>query len=103
MTKKWNRRTLLYRVQLDYESRAREREVRLAGPKPQISDPIRVALSGAEVEGEIVDVEGSIIHVQLRPSLGAKTERVHQTRLDAVTPRMAKATTHAKRKKRQVR
>ena len=59
MSKRWNPRTLLFRVQLDYESKARERDVRLIGPKPRVGDPVRVALGGAEVEGQIVDVVGS--------------------------------------------
>ena len=66
MTKRrWNGRTLLFRVQLDYESKAKEREVRLIGSKPRAGDPVRVALGGAEVEGQIVDVAGSVVHVQI--------------------------------------
>ena len=66
MFKPWNRRTLLFRVQLDYESQPKEREVRLKfSAKPQIGDPVRVALGGAEIEGQIVEIAGSVLHVQI--------------------------------------
>ena len=96
---------MLLRVQLDYESKPKEREVRLIGSERYVGDPVRVSLGGAEIEGEIVAVEGPIVHVQLRTAVGAKSERDHQAQLlDGVKPRMAKATTGrtATRKKGQV-
>jgi hypothetical protein len=38
-------------VQLDYEKTPKERPVRLAGPAPVIGDPVRVGMSGVDIEG----------------------------------------------------
>ena len=65
MSKRWNPRTLLHRVQLDYESKAKEREVRLIASKPRVGDPVRVAVGGVEIEGQIVDIVRSTLHVQI--------------------------------------
>jgi hypothetical protein len=62
---RWNSRTLLQGVQFDWEDKPTPRPVRLTGPSPRESEPVRVCVSGAEIEGVIIEVAVGVLHVRL--------------------------------------
>jgi hypothetical protein len=53
-------------VQFDYEKAAKQRPVRLAAPTAVAGDPVRIGISGVEVEGRIVDADGTVLRVRLK-------------------------------------
>jgi hypothetical protein len=67
-------------VQFDYEKTPKERLVRLTGPAPVIGEPVRIGMSGVEIEGRITNVAGSVLHVKVKATQlkvkAVKTKRV---------------------------
>jgi hypothetical protein len=63
----WNTWTLLQAVQLDYERTPKQRPVRLAGPTAVVGDPVRIGMSGVEIEGRIVDASSPVLRVKIKP------------------------------------
>ena len=53
-------------VQLDYERVPKLRPVRLAGPVPIVGEPVRIGISGAEIECRISKVDGAVLHVRVK-------------------------------------
>jgi hypothetical protein len=53
-------------VKLDYEKTPKERPVRLAGPAPLFGEPVRIGMSGVEIEGRITSGAGSVLHVKVK-------------------------------------
>jgi hypothetical protein len=66
MPLRWNPTTLVRAVQFDYEKTPKQRPVRLAAPTAVAGDPVRIGVSGVEVEGRIVDASGPILRVKLK-------------------------------------
>jgi hypothetical protein len=52
-------------VQFEYETKPKPRSVRLIGPAVRVGDPVRVGVSGVEVEGRIVEIAASVLHVEI--------------------------------------
>jgi hypothetical protein len=50
---RWNTWTLLQAVQFDYEKAPKQRSVRLTTPTAGVGDPVRIGMSGVEIEGRI--------------------------------------------------
>jgi hypothetical protein len=73
---RWNEWTTLRRVQFDYEKQAAPRGVRLSRATPHVGDAVRVGVSGIELEGRIIAIEGSILRVELSAHVAARVERV---------------------------
>jgi hypothetical protein len=61
---RWNDRAHLHLVQFEYEDKPAERDVRMCASVARIGDPIRVTVAG-EVEGRIMEVAGSVLHVRI--------------------------------------
>jgi hypothetical protein len=61
---RWNDFTLVHSVQLEYEDAPKPREIRLCASAARAGDPVRVKLSGVEVEGRITAVVYSVVHGQ---------------------------------------
>jgi hypothetical protein len=51
---------------LIFEKTPKERSVCLAGPAARVGDPVRVSLSGAEIEGQIASIAGSVLLVKVK-------------------------------------
>jgi hypothetical protein len=62
---RWNSRTLLQGVQFDWEDKPTPRSVRLTGSVAKEGEPVRVGVSGAEIEGVIIEVTVGVLHVRL--------------------------------------
>ena len=62
---RWNDRTYLQAVQFEYDETATPREVRLSDAAPRPGDPVRVKVAGVEVEGQIVEIAASVLHVRV--------------------------------------
>ena len=62
---RWNDRTTLHLVQFDYDPQAALRVVRLTGAGARVGEPVRVSLSGVEVEGRVAAIDGTILRVEL--------------------------------------
>ena len=65
MLERWNDRAYIQPVQFQYEDQPTPRDVRLRGPEARSGDLVRVTIAGVEVEGRIVDVVGSVLHVRI--------------------------------------
>ena len=66
MPPRWNAWTHLQSVQFDYEKEPKPRQVRLSGPSIVVGEPVRVGVSGVEVEAVIAGVEGGVLTVKVR-------------------------------------
>jgi hypothetical protein len=66
MPRRWNEQTLLRAVQFDYEKVPKQRPVRLAATTAVVGDPVRIGVSGVEVEGRIIDTGGPVLRVKLK-------------------------------------
>jgi hypothetical protein len=66
MPLRWNTWALVQAVRLDYEKTPKERPVRLAGPTARVGDPVRVGVSGVEIEGRITDASTPVLQVKVR-------------------------------------
>lgn len=62
---RWNPTTTLHAVQFDWEDQSTTRPVRLTCPSPATGAPVRIGMSGAEVEGVIVELSSGVLHVRL--------------------------------------
>lgn len=49
-----------------FEKTPKERSVCLAGLAARVGDPVRVSLSGAEIEGQIASIAGSVLLVKVK-------------------------------------
>lgn len=65
MPPRWNTWAGVQTVQLDFEKAPKQRPVRLAGRAATIGDPVRIGLSGVEIEGYIIGV-GPVLHVKVK-------------------------------------
>jgi hypothetical protein len=54
---------------LDYEKTPKERPVRLTAPTAVVGDPVRIGISGVEIEGRIIDAGGPILRVKVKPTV----------------------------------
>lgn len=66
MPPRWNAWTHLQSVQFDYEKAPKPRQVRLCGPSIVVGEPVRIGVSGVEVEAVVVGVEGGVLVVKIR-------------------------------------
>ena len=69
---RWNDRTTLHLVQFDYADQVTLRAVRLTGDAVRVGAPVRVSVSGVEVEGRIAAIDGTILRVELSTPLAKK-------------------------------
>jgi hypothetical protein len=53
-------------VQLEWEKTPKLRAVRLAAPTARVGDPVRIAVSGVEIEAQIVDASTSVLQVKVK-------------------------------------
>jgi hypothetical protein len=65
---RWNAWSLLRAVQFDYEKEPKERPVRLAAPTAVVGDPVRVGMSGVEIEGRITDTSSPVLRMKVKPT-----------------------------------
>jgi hypothetical protein len=81
MPPRWNTWALVQAVQLDYEKAPKERAVRLAAPAASVGDPVRVGISGVEIEGHIARIVGPVLHVKVKaaPLKAKPTRRAKKT------------------------
>jgi hypothetical protein len=80
MPPRWNTWALLQAVRLDFEKTPKERPARLTGSTPAVGDPVGVGVSGVEIEGRIVSIEGAVLHVKAKATpLRAKPARRTKT------------------------
>jgi hypothetical protein len=61
----WNKSKHLRLVQFEWENESRLRDVRLASKFPQVGDPVRVTVDGAEIEARIEAIESSLMRVRV--------------------------------------
>ena len=61
----WSARTLVHWVQLSWEDTPAQREIRLVSRSARAGDPVRVKLSGIEVEGRITQVVEGVVYVRI--------------------------------------
>jgi hypothetical protein len=81
MPPRWNTWAGLQSVQWDWEKQPKERQVRLAGPSPRVGDPVRVRMSGVEIEAVITDANTPVLHVRIKPAaLKASVTKTKRTR-----------------------
>jgi hypothetical protein len=66
MPPRWNAWATLHTVRLDYEKTAKQRNLRLSGPKPIVGEPVRVGMAGFELEGRISRIDGPVLHVKVK-------------------------------------
>jgi hypothetical protein len=66
MPPRWNAWTTLHAVRFDYEREPKPRQVRLSGPSIVVGEPVRVGLSGVEIEAIIVSVDQGELVVKVR-------------------------------------
>ena len=79
MPPRWNTWALVQSVQLDYEKTPKLRPVRLAAPTARVGEPVRVGVSGVEIEGRITDASTPVLRVKVKATQlkaeGVKTKR----------------------------
>ena len=63
---RWNTWAPVQNVLLDYEKTPKLRPVRLSGPIARVGDPVRIGLSGAEIEARITDASTQVLHVKVK-------------------------------------
>ena len=75
MPPRWNTWATVHSVQWDWEKQPKDRQVRLAAAVPQVGDPVRVRMSGVEVEGIITDaMRGSVTGMDVMRALRSDPE-----------------------------
>ena len=67
MPSRWNSWAGLQAVQFDWEKTPKDRQVRLAGPIARAGNPVRIRVSGVEIEGIITDASTPVLHVKVKP------------------------------------
>jgi hypothetical protein len=79
MPPRWNTWATIHAVQWDWEKEPKERQVRLVAAVPQAGDPVRVRMSGAEIEGIITDASTPVLRVKVKATVlkvnAVKTKR----------------------------
>jgi hypothetical protein len=59
---------------------AKERPVRLSASAPRVGDPVRIGVSGVEIEAQIVDASGPVLRVKVKAAaLRAKSRKCAKT------------------------
>jgi hypothetical protein len=80
MPPRWNTWATLQAVQLDYEKTPKIRPVRLLAPTARVGDPVRIGVSGVEIEARITDASTPVLRVKVKATplkvKGAKTKKV---------------------------
>ena len=71
--------TVTQAVLLDFEKAPNLRPVRLAAPSARVGDPVRVGMSGAEIEGRISATSGFVLHVKVKATQ-LRAERKRRTK-----------------------
>jgi hypothetical protein len=66
MPPRWNSWAGIQSVQFDWEKEPRERQVRLSAPTARVGDPVRIRMSGVEIEGIIADARGPVLKVKVK-------------------------------------
>ena len=66
MAPRWNAWTHLQEVRFDYEKTSKPRQVRLSGPSIVVGQPVRVGVSGVEVEAIIAAVNAGVLTVAIK-------------------------------------
>ena len=66
MPPRWNTWAGVQAVQFDWEKQPKDRQVRLAAPIARVGDPVRIRMSGAEIEGVITDASGPVLKVKVK-------------------------------------
>jgi hypothetical protein len=61
----WDKRTRLQAVQFEWEDEPHLRSVRLVNASAQVGDPVKVTVSGVEVEGRIEAIGSAALHVRI--------------------------------------
>ena len=62
----WNAWTHLQEVRFDYEKASKPRQVRLSGPSIVVGQPVRIGVSGVEVEAIIAGVDAGVLTVEVK-------------------------------------
>ena len=73
MPPRWNAWTHLQSVQFAYEREPKMRQVRLATGSPMSGEPVRIGVSGVEVECMIVSVAAGLLTVKVKPTPEGRT------------------------------
>jgi hypothetical protein len=82
---RWALKTILQGVQFDWEDAPTPRPVRLTGLSPEEGAPVRIGMSGVEVEAVIAGFEAGVLHVRLaKPKMQKANTRVPRRRKKAV-------------------
>jgi len=79
MAPRWNAWTHLQEVRFDYEKSSKPRQVRLSGPSIIVGLPVRIGVSGVEVEAIVAGVDGGVLTVTIKRT-PAKVETSKATR-----------------------
>jgi len=76
-------------VQFDYEREPKPRQVRLSGPSIVVGEPVRIGVSGVEIEAVIGGVDAGVLTVKVKRTQ-AKVESAKPTRAAERGPRTRK-------------
>jgi hypothetical protein len=68
MSPRWNTWAGIQTVQFDWEKTPKERQVRLAAPTARVGDPVRIRMSGVEIEAVITDASTPVLHMRVKPA-----------------------------------
>jgi hypothetical protein len=68
MPPRWNTWAGIQAVQFDWEKAPKDRQVRLAAPTARVGDPVRIRMSGAEIEAVITDASTPVLRVKIKPA-----------------------------------
>ena len=66
MAVRWNVWTHLQDVRFHYEKTSKPRQVRLSGPSIVVGQPVRIGVSGVEVEAVFADVDAGVMTVTIK-------------------------------------
>ena len=66
MAPRWSAWTHLQDVRFDYEKASKPRQVRLSGPSLVVGQPVRIGVSGVEIEAVIADVDAGVLTVKVK-------------------------------------
>jgi hypothetical protein len=81
MPPRWNTWAGIQAVQFDWERAPKERQVRLSATTARVGDPVRIRMSGVEIEGVIVDASTPVLKVKVKATpLKVKAVKSKRTR-----------------------
>ena len=81
MPPRWNAWAGVQSVQWDWEKQPKERQVRLSAATARVGDPVRVRMSGVEIEGVITDASSAVLKVKVKAmQLKAKAVKTKKVR-----------------------